>query len=89
MCINDLQGSHEGYAQKIALKKEAKVITNGIMRCSLSTTAHLSGKTKSLNIHRYEVHYLFLLPLTSTKIPTKKACIISLASNECLVSSKI
>lgn len=29
MCINDLQGSNEGYAQKIALKKEAKVITNG------------------------------------------------------------
>lgn len=30
----------------------------------------------------------FLL-LTSTKIPTKKACIISLASTECLVSSNI
>lgn len=27
--------------------------------------------------------------LTSTKIPTKKACIISLASTECLVSSKM
>ena len=24
MCINDLQGSHEGYAQKIALKKRDK-----------------------------------------------------------------
>lgn len=31
MCINDLQGSYEGYAQEIALKKEAKLITNGIM----------------------------------------------------------
>lgn len=57
MCINDLQGSYEGYAQEIALKKEAKLITNGIMRCSLSTTAYLSGKTKSRNIHRYEIQY--------------------------------
>lgn len=57
MCINDLQGSYEGYAQEIALKKEAKLITNGIMRCSLSTTAYLSGKTKSRNRHRYEIQY--------------------------------
>ena len=56
--INDLQRSYKGYAQEIALKKKkAKLITNGITRCSLSTTANLSGKTKSVNIHRYEIQY--------------------------------
>ena len=36
---------------------------------------------------RYDKLLFFLL--TSTNIPTKNACIISLASTECLVSSKI
>ena len=35
------------------------------------------------------VMYIYFILLTSTKIPTKNACIISLASTECLVSSNI